>query len=149
MFCEHAPTVSKKKMRLSPQNPCSERRDSLFVFRSEYSVCTQTEQKTKICFGLPKPSPSPRISKMNAPRVPFRWREEGIVRGKGREGGGGRERMKRESRMKDRVETSRGMEILITEVLTEIPTTYTSSRLLSEHTCEGNSHFKRLTYTGL
>ena len=52
----------KKKMRLTPPKLCSARllrRVSLFGSRAEYSVGTQTEPKTKTCFGLPKPSPSP------------------------------------------------------------------------------------------
>jgi hypothetical protein len=35
----------------------------LLGFRAEYSVNTQTEPKTKTCFGLPKPSPIPNLKK--------------------------------------------------------------------------------------
>ena len=33
-------------------------------FRAEYSVTAQTEPKTKTCFGLPKPSPIPKILRL-------------------------------------------------------------------------------------
>ena len=40
--------------------------EGLFGFRAEYSVNTQTEPKTKICFGFPKPRPVPIDSRCDA-----------------------------------------------------------------------------------
>ena len=49
-----ADDVAKIVLRTAPA-------EGLFGFRAEYSVNTQTEPKTKICFGFPKPRPVPNV----------------------------------------------------------------------------------------